>query len=60
MPKVSAAIRDELRRVIAVKAMSIIFSRGQMTLRFMWSVIDDLYHGNVKKKIISQVDQLIN
>ena len=60
MPIVSAAIRDELRRFIAVKALSIIFSRGQMTLRSMWSAIDDLYHGNVKKKIFSQVDQLIN
>lgn len=55
-----AVIRDELRRVIAVKAMAIIYSKGQMTQRTMYSVIDKLYHGAKEKQIIAQVDQLIN
>jgi hypothetical protein len=60
MPLMSAVIRDELRRVLAVKAMAIIYSKGQMTLRTMYSVIVELYHGQMEKKIISQVDQLFN
>ena len=31
-----------------------------MTLRSMWTVMEELYHGNGDKKIISQVDQLCN
>lgn len=60
MPLLTAVIRDELRRVIAVKAMAIIYSKASMTLRSMWGVMDELYHGASEKQIISQVDQLIN
>lgn len=60
MPLLSAVIRDKLRRVIAVKAMAIIYSKSQMTCRSMYGVMNELYHGAPDKKIISQVEQLIN
>jgi Ethanolamine utilisation protein EutA len=60
MPLLSAIIRDELRRVVAVKAMAIIYSKEQMTFRSMWCAMNELYHGASDKKIISQVDLLIH
>ena len=56
--RVTAPIRDELRRVIALYCMDIIFKKDSMKVAAMRTMMFDLFHGNASKDIISHVKLL--
>ena len=56
--RVTAPIRDELRRVIALYCMDIIFKKDSMKVAAMRTMMFDLFHGNASKDIISHVQLL--
>ena len=56
--RIPAAIRDELRRAVALYCMDVIYRKDPMKVNQMRTTMFDMYHGNSKKNIISHVDML--
>ena len=56
--RISGALRDELRRVVALYCMEVIYRKDPMKVNAMRSLMFDLFHGNSNKNIISHVDML--
>ena len=58
--RLPAAIRDELRRAVALYCMDIVFQKGSMKVANQRGLMFDLYHGNDGKNVISHVKMLCN
>ena len=56
--RLPAIIRDELRRVVAVRSMDILFKKTSMKVSEQRQLMYDMFHGNVRKSIIAGVHQL--
>ena len=56
--RIPAAIRDELRRVVSLYCMDVIYRRDPMKVAQMRNLMFDLYHGNQSKGVISHVNML--
>ena len=56
--RITAALRDELRRVVALYCMDVIYRKDPMKVNAMRTLMFDLFHGNSSKNIISHVDLL--
>jgi hypothetical protein len=57
--KLYKTIRDEIRRVIAIHAIYNIYQKSQMKQKAMFDMLEDTFHGNEAKGIVSQLKQVI-
>jgi hypothetical protein len=58
--KLSASIRDEIRRLMAIHGMYKMYRRPQMKQKDLFQFLEDIFHGNKKTDIVSQVFQVVN
>ena len=56
--RLPAIIRDELRRVVALKCFDTLFRRDSLKVSEQQKLLFNLFHGNEKRNIISTVHQL--
>jgi hypothetical protein len=56
--RITASLRDELRRTVALKCLSNIYGREGMGLNQQHTYLEEHFHGEKKKGIISHLDQL--
>jgi hypothetical protein len=57
---ITGAIRDEIRKVMAIHSLWKLYRKSSMKLKDIHNFLEDLYHGNPKTGVISQVYQVIN
>jgi hypothetical protein len=53
------ALRDEIRKVMAIHALWKVYRKTQMKLKVIHILLEDIFHGNEKTGIVSQVQQVI-
>jgi hypothetical protein len=58
--KLSASIRDEIRRLMSIHGMYKMYRRPQMKQKDLFQFLEDVFHGNEKTGIVSQVYQVVN
>ena len=56
--RLPAIIRDELRRVVALKCFDTLFRRDSCKITEQRDLMYDMFHGNQRRNIISVCDQL--
>jgi hypothetical protein len=57
--RLPAELRNEIRRTAALKGLAYVYSRKTMSQKDIISILFDCYHGNDKKGIASQVEQIV-
>ena len=58
--KLAANIRDDIRKLMAIHAMQKLHRRPQMKQKDLFQFLEDIFHGNKKTGIVSQVFQVVN
>jgi hypothetical protein len=53
------AVRDEIRKVMAIHALWKVYRRSQMKLKDIHILLEDIFHGNEKTGVVSQVQQVV-
>jgi hypothetical protein len=57
---IPAPIRDELRKAMAIHALYKLYRKGQMKLKDQHAFLEEVFHGNNKTGVVSQVYQVVN
>jgi hypothetical protein len=57
--RLPADLRNEIRRTLSLKGLANVYSKTQMSQKSIASLMEDIYHGNEKKGIMSHVDQFV-
>ena len=57
--RLPASIRDELRRLVGLKCLDVLFRRDSMKVSEQWDLMFDLFHGNQNTGTISNVSLLV-
>ena len=56
--RLPAILRDELRRVVALKCFDVLFRRDRLKISEQRDLVYDMFHGNERRNVISICDQL--
>jgi hypothetical protein len=56
---ISRALRDEIRKVMAIHGLWKIYRKSQMKQKDIHIFLEDIFHGNTKLNIVSQVTQVV-
>jgi hypothetical protein len=57
---ITGAIRDEIRKVMAIHSLWKLYRKPSMKLKDIYNFLEDLFHGNAKTGVVSQVHQVVH
>ena len=57
--KLPKPIRDEIRRLMSIKALNRVYSKGKMKVRLRYQEMFDIFHGNKGLNYVSLCDQVV-